>query len=287
MFRAIVRKELLENILSYRFPLFFLICALLVLTSLVVHNQSYIRQVRDYNEQVRIAGEELAASRMSDLFMGRIPIRGFLPPAPLAVFASGFSGLLPRSYDFLAEGAKYESLLGRPQQDAPSPPPEKTAEYEAFQSEWNSRAQDQKNSQIRDIESSYQREKQRQRKLSASISLLSPSAAFSRLMTDFCGTGEIDRSGYAQSVKDHQRTLDAELYGYVQKQTLIYPSGGSGSSSKITKTVDLKALPAYSFRQSSLSESIAGNPGSLFSLAFWLIAPFAVAYLRFLKYDVR
>ncbi len=97
MWKTIFRKELLENILSYRFPLFFLICAVLILISLYVHDRDYNKRVRDYSEQVRLAGEELAASRMSDMFMGRVTIRGFLPPAPLSVIASGFETMLPRA----------------------------------------------------------------------------------------------------------------------------------------------------------------------------------------------
>ncbi len=44
MFKTIVRKELLENILSYRFPLFFLITAVLILVSIYVYNVDYHKQ---------------------------------------------------------------------------------------------------------------------------------------------------------------------------------------------------------------------------------------------------
>ncbi|HDT13245.1 MAG TPA: hypothetical protein ENO03_02690, partial [Candidatus Aminicenantes bacterium] len=106
MWRTIFRKELLENILGFRFPLFFLICAVLVLASLYVHQLDYGKQVRDYSEQVRLAGEELAAARPADLHFGRVPLRGFLPPSPLAVFAAGFEASLPKFYEFNAEGPK-------------------------------------------------------------------------------------------------------------------------------------------------------------------------------------
>jgi len=480
--KTIVRKEILENILSYRFPLFFLICALLILVSLYVHDRDYDKRVRDYSEQVRLAGNELAASRMSDIHMGRISIRGFWPPVPLSVLAVGFEAALPQYYEFqpegpkpgsaagadesilsafgkldfvfiiqmvaslivllfasdqiagekemgtlraifsngvprhtvllgklaggfltvwipflttfllgmillgilsfpldgagiparlasvfvaaslfllayyviglmvsassarsrtslvaillvwivfqaviprlsdmlasvihpiptetvvsmqkslavktidrekaMALGAKYEELFG-PVGASTNPPAEPEAEkkvYEAFQTEWETRARDQKASQLRDIESAFRREKKKQRAIALGISLLSPSAAFSRLLTDLCGTGEIDRANYQQSVQDHQRTLDAALYGFVQKTTRIYPSGGTSSSSSITKSVDLQSIPAFSVRRSSLGEALAGNWGSLISLVFWLVAPFAAAYVRFVKYDVR
>ncbi|MCX6560282.1 MAG: ABC transporter permease subunit [Candidatus Aminicenantes bacterium] len=483
MFKTIVRKELLENILSYRFPMFFLITAVLILVSIYVHSLDYDKQVRDYSEQVRLAQEELGASRMSDLFMGRIKVRGFLPPVPLSILAAGFETSLPRYYDFDPEGPKpgpsssgeesilsvfgrldylfiiqmvvslivllfasdliagekemgtlratlansvprhtvlmgkltggfltvwlpftvvfvlglivlgllsfpltsgdyparllavflattvfllvyyalglmvsassarsrtslvavllvwivfqlvsprlsdmfaavvhpartetvvsmqkslavktidreraialgteYVALFGPPpanNQPAPPHPEDKQKEYDAFQADWDARVRDLKASQLRDIEVAFQREKSRQRRLAAGFSLLSPSAAFSRLVTDLCGTGELDRARYDQSVLDHQRSMDAALYQYVQKHTLLFPTGGSSSSSSITKMVEMKTLPAFNVQKARLGEALAANAGSLISLAFWLIAPFALAYVRFLKYDVR
>ena len=112
-------------------------------------------------------------------------------------------------------------------------------------------------------------------------------ASVTRFLTDLCGTGEIDKEKYQAAVKAHQQTLDAELYGHVNKTTLILPGGGSGSSSSIDKFVDLKTLPEFSMTRASFSEVLTGNAGSLISIAFWLVAPFAVAYVKFLRYDVR
>jgi ABC-2 type transport system permease protein len=481
MWRTIFRKELQENILGYRFPLFFAICAVLVLTSLYVHQLDYAKRVRDYSEQVRLAGEELAAARAVDLHFGRIPLRGFLPPSPLAVFAGGFESSLPKFYDFSAEGPKpgdtsvseesvlavfgpldflfivqmvaslivllfasdmiagekdmgtlrvmfanniprhsvlwgkflggfaavwlpflvvfligtillgllafplgrpgmpgrlalifaaatafllayfalgllvsassarsrtalvaillvwialqvalprlsdmvaavihpvptetvvsmqksvvvktvdnetaralgrqYEALFGRGTPYSTEPEPaSKRAEWEAFKSDLEARAAERKASQLREIETGYQRERARQRQIALNLSLVSPSAAFTRLMADLCGTGEIDRARYLEAVRAHQRTLDAALYGHVHRTTVIMPSGGTASGSSIDQLVDPKSLPAFAFSRAGLAEVLAGNWGSLISIAFWLIAPFAAAYVRFINYDVR
>lgn len=481
MWRTVFRKELLENVLGYRFPLFFLISAALVLSSLYVRQLDYAKRVRDYSEQVRLAGEELAAARASDLHFGRIPIRGFLPPAPMAVFAAGFETSLPKFYDFNAEGPKpgdtavaeesvlavfgpldflfivqmvaslivllfasdmiagekemgtlrvilsnsaprhgvlwgkflggftaiwlpflvvflvgtillgllafplgqagiparlalvflastvfllayfalgllvsassarartaliaillvwiglqvalprlsdmlaavihpvptetvvsmqrsvviktvdnetarelgrrYEELFGRGTPFSTQPEPaSKRPEWEAFKAEVETRAAERKASQLREIESAHLREKARQRALAMNLSLISPSAAFTRLMADLCGTGEIDRARYLEAVRAHQRTLDAALYGHVHKTTVILPSGGTASGSSIDKLIDPKELPAFSFTRAGVGDTLAGNWGSLVSLAFWLVAPFAAAYVRFIKYDVR
>jgi len=479
--KAIIRKELLENVLSFRFPLFFIICAVLILTSLYVHQLDFGNRVRDYNEQIRLAGEELAAARPTDIHYGRVPLRGFLPPSPLAGFASGFEASLPKFYEFNAEGAKpgdtavaeesvlsvfgkldflfivqmvaslivllfasdmiagekemgtlrailansaprhtvllgkylggftavwlpflvvfllgvillgvlsfpltqagmplrlaliflasslfllayfalgllvsassarsrtalvailliwivlqmavprlsdmiaaivhpiptqtvismqksvvvksienekaralgrqYEALFGRGTPFNTNPEPEsKRAEWDSYRTETETLAAERKAAQLREIESGYQREKARQRAIAANLSLISPSAALTRLLSDICGTGEIDRGRYLDAVKAHQQTLDAALYSHVHRTTVIMPSGGTASGSSIDTMVDPKTLPAFAFRRSGVGDALAGNWGSFLSLAFWLVAPFAAAYVRFINYDVR
>ena len=104
MLKTIVRKELQENLYSYRFPLFALICVLLVPLGLYVNNLNYIKSVRDYNEQMRLADEAVASIQMQDLMAGKIAIKGFRPPALLSVFSQGFEGALPRFYEFTPDG---------------------------------------------------------------------------------------------------------------------------------------------------------------------------------------
>ncbi len=481
MWKTIFKKELLENILSFRFPLFFLICAVLILASLYVHQMDYSKRVRDYSEQIRLADEELAAARPADLHFGRVPLRGFLPPSQLAVFAAGFETSLPRFYDFNAEGPKpgntsvaeesvlsvfgkldflyiiqmvaslivllfasdaiagekemgtlrvilansasrhavllgkfaggfiavwlpflvvyllgiivlgilsfpltqagiplrlviiflasslfllayfalgllvsassarartalvailvvwivlqmavprlsdmiasvvhpiptetlvsmqksvaaksidrekgralgrqYEALFGRGTPFTTEPEPaSKRPEWEAFKADTEARAAERLAAQLREIESAYQRERARQRTIAVNLSLISPSAAFTRLMADICGTGEIDRARYLEAVRAHQQTLDAALYSHLHRTTVIMPSGGTASSSSIDQMVQPKSLPAFAFSRAGVGDVLAGNWGSLISLAFWLVAPFAAAYVRFIKYDVR
>jgi len=481
MLKTIVKKEILENILSYRFPLFFLISAVLIISSLYVHHLDYSKRINDYNEQIRLSREELASSRSSDLHFGRIPLKGFLPPSPLSIFAGGFETSLPKFYEFQADGfkpgdtsvgdesilsvlgkfdfvfivqmvvslivllfasdliagekelgtlrgilansvprhsllvgkllggytalwmpflitfllglillglrsfpfaesgilgrlilifaatslfilayftlglmisassarartalvsillvwilfqlviprlsdmvasvvypvrtetvvsmqksvlvkaleyekaktlgQKYEAIFGRGGTSSTKPdPPAKVEEWNVFKANVEAQVQERKTAQLRDLEDTYRREKRIQRTIAGNLSLVSPSAAFTRLLTDMCGTGEIDKEKYLDAVKVHQQTLDAELYSHVKKTTLIFPSGGTSSSSSIDGMVDPKTLPNFSVRKAGLSEVFARNWGSLVSLAFWLIVPFAVAYVRFLRYDVR
>jgi len=104
MLKTIIRKELLENIHSYRFPLFALICVVLIPLGLSVNNAQYAKRLKDYNEQVRLADEAQSGLKIQDLMAGRVAIKGFRPPAQLSVFSHGLENALPRYYQFVQDG---------------------------------------------------------------------------------------------------------------------------------------------------------------------------------------
>ena len=80
MLKTIIRKELLENIFSYRFPLFALICVVLIPLSMFVNNAQYAKRLRDYSEQVRLADEADAASRSRTSWPDAWPSRASARP---------------------------------------------------------------------------------------------------------------------------------------------------------------------------------------------------------------
>jgi ABC-type transport system involved in multi-copper enzyme maturation permease subunit len=481
MLGPLIKKEILENIVSYRFPLFLVIVALLIPTSLYVNHLEYRKRVSDYSEQVRLADEALRSSRLIDIHMGSIPLKGFHPPAPLSVFAGGFENSLPRYYEFQPAGPKegetsvgdesvlsilgkfdylfivqmvvslvvllfasnlvagekelgtlrgilsnsvarptillakliggfvavwlpfiiafllgmivlsagsfplltganplsvlliflatslfilmyftlgllvsastprvgsaqvatlliwivlqlvipkvsdmvaalaypvktetvvslqksmivktleeergkllgreYERIFGRgaPLTTDPTPRPGLN-EWNTIKSDADSRFRERKADQVRQVEDAHRREKHVQQTIAGTLSLLSPGAAFTRLITDICATGEIDNEKYRNAVSLHQQTLDAALFSHISKTTLIFPGGGSASSSSIGELIDLQNLPTFSVGRATLSEVLNGNWGSILSIIFWLLATFALAHVRFLKYDVR
>lgn len=106
MLTTIIKKEVLENIFSFRFPLFFLICVILIPLGLYVNNLDYAKRVRDYNEQTRLAKEAASAAQIGDVMSGALALKGFRYPSPLSVFAQGFESTLPRFYDFKQDGYK-------------------------------------------------------------------------------------------------------------------------------------------------------------------------------------
>lgn len=187
-----------------------------------------------------------------------------------------------------ALGKQYEAIFGKDAPITSNPEPSlQQDEWNTFKKEVEQQYQERKATQLNAIDAAYQREKKIQQTIAANISFISPSAAFAHFVTDLCGTGESDKIKYLEAVNAHQQSLDVELFSQAKRTTVVFPGGRTASTMSIEKNVDLKALPTFHINETGLPEILGRNLGSLISLAFWLIAPFAVAYVQFLKYDVR
>ena len=483
MLKTIVKKEVLETVFSYRFPLFAVICLLLIPLGMTVNQANYAKRVRDYSEQVRLADEAASAIKIQDVMAGTVAIKGFRRPAPLSVFTQGFESALPRYYEFTQDGFKPgesasddESILSvqgkvdfvflvqmvisliallfasdmisgekesgtlratlanrlprdtllagkieggylalwlpflvafllgavvlmlgafplfaggtagrvlviflvtslfvltyftigiavststakartslvavliiwaafqliipklgdmaarliypvrtetevslqksllvrsldmeqakelghqwdvvfgsmseeaRNKQDNPDSPENK--KWAPIRDDIQQKARERKSQQLAAIDETYAQEKRRQLNLAVDLSIVSPSAAFARLLADVCGTGELERAKYLEAVRAHQKALDNELFSKV-KRTLMIHEGGHMSMAFSAMPVDASKLPKFSIAPATMAEAFKANVQSLLSLLFWLIAPFAFAYARFIKYDVR
>jgi ABC-type transport system involved in multi-copper enzyme maturation permease subunit len=480
MLKTIVRKEVLENIFSYRFPLFALICLLLIPLGMYVNQASYAKRVRDYSEQTRLANEAASALKIQDVMAGTVAIKGFRRPALLSVFTQGFESSLPRYYEFTQDGFKpgesasddesilsvqgkvdfvflvqmvisliallfagdmvsgekesgtlramlsnrlprdtllvgkigggYLALwipfllafvlgtvvlllgsfplfagdapariliiflatslfilayftigiavstsaakartslvailiiwvafqliipklsdmlaqivhpvrtetevsleksllvrsldtetareLGRqydlifdaaPKDAANRDDSPERKKWDPIRDDIQLRARERKTQQLAAIDETYLQERRRQQDLAVNLSLVSPSAAFARFIADVCGTGELERAGYLEAVRSHQKALDNELFSKV-KRTLMIHAGGGMSMGFSALPVDPAKLPRFSIAPATIGEAFKENGKTLLSLAFWLIAPFAFAYAKFIRYDVR
>jgi ABC-type transport system involved in multi-copper enzyme maturation permease subunit len=198
--------------------------------------------------------------------------------------------LLIRSLDMetaKALGHQWDVILGGASQqardDQNSPENKK---WGPIRDEIQRQARERKSQQLGAIDESYLQERRRQLNLAVSLSSLSPSAAFARFIADVCGTGELERAHYLEAVRAHQKALDTELFSKV-KRTLMIHEGGQMSMGFSAMPVDASKLPKFTITPASLAETFKANVPSLVSLLFWLAAPFAFAYVRFIKYDVR
>jgi len=140
--------------------------------------------------------------------------------------------------------------------------------------------------QLAAIDETFEQQRRRQRNLAIDLSLISPSAAFGRFVADVCGTGDLARTKYLEAVRSHQKALDNELFSKVKRTIMMHASGRTTMAFQ-AQPVDPKKLPKFAVAEASLGEAFKENIRSLAALVLWLIAPFAVAYARFRKYDVR
>ncbi len=158
--------------------------------------------------------------------------------------------------------------------------------WDPIRDEIQLRAREGKTQQLSAIDETYRQERRRQQDLAVNLSSLSPSAAFARLIADVCGTGELERAKYIEAVRAHQKALDNELFSKV-KRTLMIHSGGKMSMGFSATPLDASKLPKFTIVPATLEEAFKANARSVLSLLVWLVAPFAFAYWRFLRYDVR
>jgi len=104
MLLTIVIREIFESIYSYRFLFFLVIGVTLIPIGLYVNEVNYAKRLDDYNEQRGLEDKALSSSQKWDLLSGTVPLKGFLEPAPLAVFTQGLEGSLPQFYLFRPGG---------------------------------------------------------------------------------------------------------------------------------------------------------------------------------------
>jgi len=198
--------------------------------------------------------------------------------------------LLVRSIDTDAAkelGRQYNLIFGsvpRGTADNPSSPERK--KWDPLRDDIQQRARERKSQELAAIDETYLQERRRQLDLAVDLSLVSPSAAFARFIADVCGTGELERAKYIEAVRSHQKALDNELFSKVKRTLMLFPDGSTALAFQATP-IDATKLPKFMIAPASMGEVFRANARSLLSLAFWLIAPFAFAYVRFLKYDVR
>jgi hypothetical protein len=83
MLKTIIKKELLENIFSFRFPLFSLICILLIPLGVYIGARDYEVRLHAYQESLRLYQQDLKT--VQDIFC-KGGGKGFRPPAPLSPF---------------------------------------------------------------------------------------------------------------------------------------------------------------------------------------------------------
>ena len=91
MFLTLVRRELLDNLMTFRFAAAVVIMLLLVVANTVVLIEDYEQRLADYNAAVKTHRQELRqeSSTYSEAMLGPWGMHVDRPPNPLSIFNTG------------------------------------------------------------------------------------------------------------------------------------------------------------------------------------------------------
>lgn len=116
MLWTIAKKEISEQFISVRFLVLTLICITLLPVSFFVSQREYENRISDYNRSLQLNKENLENINFAQIFAGDFSIKGYRPPSPLSVFASGLSDVMPRM--LTAQKSGLTLLKGSSQDDS-------------------------------------------------------------------------------------------------------------------------------------------------------------------------
>lgn len=165
-----------------------------------------------------------------------------------------------------------------------------TPEAEHFRERYKAIVQEiwqERNQRLRAIDQQYERERLAQRQLAASLALLSPAAAYGFLVSDAASTGDLAYEQYLNDVADFYAVLDRTILSQVRDAQVQVTIGGSSMWMNVGERADWDDVPAFTTTPLSLGRIVQANAWAFASLLAYLFIPFAVAYVAFLRYDVR
>ena len=131
----------------------------------------------------------------------------------------------------------------------------------------------------------YERENQRQQSLALSIARLSPMSLLGTISTELAWTSFHERKRFTAEARVFRNIIRRDLFSYID--VFYYPGGGSGMSFNRPPDFTLSALPEFRYSRASLTDTLILAGLDIILLVIIGLGAFALAYVSFLKYDVR
>jgi len=91
MIRYIMKKELLDNLLSFRFYITVLLCVILIPLGIFVGLKEYENRLADYNQSLSLYRDGMQGT----LNPQEVKAKGLRPPSPFSIFSDGLDRFLP------------------------------------------------------------------------------------------------------------------------------------------------------------------------------------------------
>jgi len=91
MLNVLIKKELLENMLSFRFLITLLLCVVLIPLGIYVSSQEYKNSLDDYQQSLNLYQKSITGMKNAL----KVDAKGLRPPSPFSIFAGGLDKSLP------------------------------------------------------------------------------------------------------------------------------------------------------------------------------------------------
>ncbi|MBN1506706.1 MAG: ABC transporter permease subunit [Sedimentisphaerales bacterium] len=142
---------------------------------------------------------------------------------------------------------------------------------------------------VRQIEQDYRNRRNVQTSVAVNLSRLSPISCYTYLVSSLSGTGTAEPDRFAANADRYQQEVKRTIYdNFVIKRY----ANTSGSSATSVDTVDgfdpsRASIPDMAYLHTTVVEALCGGWADVLLLVVFNVVFFAVAFVRFNKYDVR
>jgi len=154
----------------------------------------------------------------------------------------------------------------------------------AVYEELSRRIRDRQNGELRKLEEHYLRAKEQQARVTMLLSRISPAGSAAYAAMSLARTGLERDFRFRLALRDYRSVFTA--YYDRKSRELIDLTQGQGIPLVITRQ-NFTDLPGFEFQEESLASSLSRALPDLGFLLIWGLVLFAVAYFKFLRYDVR
>ncbi len=146
------------------------------------------------------------------------------------------------------------------------------------------RVRDRQNQELRKLEENYVQKKEHQAKVALMLSRLSPAGSVSYAAMSLAGTGLERDLRFRAALRDYRSQFTTY---YDRKSRELVEITRNREVLSVMAKQDFTDMPTFQFHEEPLDASLNNALPDLAFLLLWAVVLFAIAYFRFLRYDVR
>jgi ABC-type transport system involved in multi-copper enzyme maturation permease subunit len=141
----------------------------------------------------------------------------------------------------------------------------------------------------RQLEQDYRNKRDVQAALAMNLSRISPVSCYTYLIAGLSGTGLSEPERFVKNAQRYQEAVREAVYEKYITKRYANTTGGSAASTHYVEGFDPSkaSIPEMHYRYQTLAEALQAGWADILLLFLFNILFFAVAFLRFRKYDVR